>query len=75
MEQQLREEEKLVFNNFNNPESEAIEIELDFGQISTWDDPFKLWVNGQLEASFKTFSGIQKRAKALIDAHKLEVVR
>jgi len=71
----LNKNEITTFNNAHNPEAEAFEIELDFSQLSTWDDPYKLFVNGELVASFKSFNGIHKRALALIAEHDLKVVR
>lgn len=66
------EEESLIFNNEHKPQAEAFEIELDFGQISTWDNPYKLFVNGQLKESFKTFTRFRQAAESLITIHDLQ---
>lgn len=73
--EELKAQEALTFNNDHNPEAEAFEIQIDFGQISSWDDPYKLFINGELDSSFKSWNGAHKKAQTLIKAHDLKVVR
>lgn len=68
------EKESLVFNNEDRQNEEAFEIVLHFNQISTWDNPYKLFVNGELKASFKNFASFLKRAEKLIKENNLEFV-
>lgn len=68
------EQEAMAFNNEHRPNEEAFEVILDFNQIASWDGPYKLFVNGELEASFKTFGPFKKRAEKLIEKHSLKMV-
>lgn len=72
--EELKATEVITYNNNHDPESESFEIQIDFGQISSWDDPYKLFVNGELNASYKTFAGVNKKAKELIKRHDLRKV-
>jgi hypothetical protein len=72
--QELIDEELIVFNNENKPWEDAFEVEVEFQQITSWDNPFKLFVNGELKATFKTFIGLLNNAEALISGHELERV-
>lgn len=68
------EKESLAFNNEHNQDEESFEVILSGGQISSWDNPFKLFVNGELEATFKTFKPFKTRAEKLIEKHNLKMV-
>lgn len=74
IQKQLQEEGSVTFNNEHNPEAEAFELQIDFGQISSWDSPFKVFINGELKASFKSFAGMQNRVQSIINANDLQVV-
>ena len=65
---------QLTFNNEHNPAAEAFELQIDFGQISSWDSPFKVFVNGELKASFKSFAGMRNRVQQIINSHELQKV-
>lgn len=62
----------LKFNREHDMSQEAFEVELHYGTISSWDDPFKLFVNSELVATFKSFTGIKNRAEAIIAANGLQ---
>lgn len=67
-------EGNLTFNNGFDCDADEFEIELEFERFSTWDNPFKLWANGELVASFKSFNGIKARAQKLINENNLQQV-
>lgn len=50
--------------------SEDHELTIDYGQEYSWDDPFKIWFNGQLYG-YKTFLAAQKKVIALIAKYNL----
>lgn len=64
----------IIYTNEHDPSAEAFSLELDFEQISTWDNPFKMFVNGELAATFRTLNGLRRRAQAIIAEHHLEKV-
>jgi len=70
--QELIDEEIILFNNSNKPWEDSFEVEAEFQQITSWDNPFKLFVNGELKATFKTFISLKNNAERLINAHGLE---
>jgi hypothetical protein len=70
--QDLIDSEVIAFNNFNKPWEDSFEVEAEFQQITSWDNPFKLFVNGELKATFKTFVSLKNNAERLINAHGLE---
>lgn len=59
------------FDNSDDESAEAFEIELEFSQLSTWDNPYKLFINGELSLSFKTLNSLLNRSSALIKLHNL----
>lgn len=63
----------VVFNNEHLPEDEAYSIELSYNEKS-WGGVYSLWVNGELDATFKTFKGLVGRATPHIAVHSLEKV-
>lgn len=70
--QDLIDSEVLVFNNANKPWEESFEVEAEFQQITSWDNPFKLFVNGELKNTFKTFVALKNNVEQLVNAHGLE---
>lgn len=72
MKEELERLGALTFTNEHNPDEMATEVELTYSQISTWDNPYKLFLDGQLTASYKTWNGISKAAQKLISYHGLE---
>lgn len=70
--QELIDEEIILFNNSNKLWEDSFEVEVEFQQITSWDNPFKLFVNGELKATFKTFISLKNNAERLITSHGLE---
>ncbi len=70
--QDLIDQEIILFNNASKPWEDSFEVEAEFQQITSWDNPFKLFVNGELKATFKTFVGLRNNVEQLINAHSLE---
>lgn len=68
---ELIEEGVLVFNNEHDMDAEAFELEINYGQLSSWDSPFKVFINGELKADFKSFTGTKNRVEAIIKAKDL----
>lgn len=64
--------EELVFNNEHEPWEEAHELSVSFEQISTWDRPFKLWFDGRLISTFKSFSFVEREAHDIVTNFNLE---
>ncbi len=70
-QKELKEKGTISFNNPHNMDAEWFDVTLDYGKNSTWDSPFKLWINGELVGTYETFSGIKKRAEKVIEANDL----
>lgn len=72
--QQLKQEGVLVFTNEHQMEEESFELEVHYGQLSSWDAPFKVFVNGELKATFKSFAGMENRVNTIIKSKQLQQV-
>jgi len=72
--QDLIDNEVIVFNNESKPWEDAFEVEAEFQQITSWDNPFKLFVNGELKNTFKTFVSLANNVEQLVSSHGLERV-
>lgn len=70
-QKELKEKTTISFDNGYDMDAEWFELTLDYGRNSTWDSPFKLWINGELVATYETFNGIKKRAGKVIEANNL----
>jgi len=66
-------EDTVVYMNDPSNINQVV-LELEHHQISTWDNPFKVFLNYELVGSYKTFSGLKKRAEKIIDQYNLKPV-
>lgn len=70
---QLREQGTIQYTNEHNLDAEEINVEVEESQISTWDNPFKVWVNGELHKSYKTFKGLHDYITKLVADNDLKL--
>ena len=70
LEEKLKSFDKVIFKN----EGESLEAECFFDNSNNWTRGFKIWFNGKLIHSTKTFKPLEKRLNKLIEKWDLKEV-
>lgn len=70
---ELTKEQLLTGDEFDF-ENDEHQLSFWYEQISTWDDPYKVYFNGTIVGAYKTFTPAYNKVKQLVDKYGLELV-